>query len=228
MIARIFVFLLLGMGGLFSTAQAQPITHPLWVTTPKASWDAPASAQFEVALKTRGLGPLERWEGSDHVRPVEAPDARPSVLDPSVHDKEAASRAKAKGASFALLGRIHPGDKPEIDLRLIDAQTGELKDSTAVDLSTDSSSANLIASVLRLDETAQRTNLTQRAERNGSRKDAPLSLVPPPPAAEDKDSPKLSSDAEGWFWRHWPLLTAIGTAVGTALVLGMVVSKDDR
>jgi hypothetical protein len=230
MIARAFFFLFVGMGAFPVLAQAQPITHPLWAPTPNATWDAPARVQLEVALKTRGLGPLERLESpkQEDLRDIEAPDAAPSSYDPAAHDKEAANRAKVKGAGFALLGRLHPDNQPEVSLRLIDAQTGELMDNTAVDLVADTSSADLIAAVMRLDEIASRTSLTRKAINSGNRKDAPLSLVVPPPRAATDDSPKLSSDAEGWFWHHWPLVTAIGTAIGTALVLGIVVARDDH
>jgi hypothetical protein len=218
MLARVcFVLLaLLVASGMFLTAaEAQPLTHPVWAATPSSSWDAAARVQFEAALKSRGLGPLEQLEGDPA-----------TATEPSLLDKEAANRAKAKGAAFVLLGRVPPGDKPEINLRLIDASSEELKDATAVDLTSDSSSTNLFDSVLRLDETARKTVLVRQTGSNG--KDAPLSLAMPPPRIVPADSPKLANDAEGWFWHHWPLLTAIGTAVGTALVLGIVVAKDNR
>ena len=58
-----------------------------------------------------------------------------------------------------MLGQLHLGDKVEIDLRLIDARTGELRDATAVAVATQADSPELVAAVLRLDEMAVRADI---------------------------------------------------------------------
>jgi hypothetical protein len=140
----------------------------------------------------------------------------------------AAGLAKTRGAEFALLGQLHLGDKVEIDLRLIDARTGELRDAAAVTVSADSESPDLVATVLRLDELASRTNLTQRAEAGGAQPNAPLMVAVPPPRIPGGSEPGDAPRTGGWFQQRWPLVTAIAVAAGAALVLGIVVGKDNR
>jgi hypothetical protein len=140
----------------------------------------------------------------------------------------AASHAKTKGAAFALLGELRLGEKIEIDLRLFDARTGELRDSTAVALAEEAEPPDLVAAVLRLDEIANQDELARRAADKNDKTNALLPLVPPPPRATGEDGPRFSSDAKGWLSQHWPLATAVGVAVGTALVLGIVVAKDQH
>jgi hypothetical protein len=51
-----------------------------------------------------------------------------------------------------------------------------------------------------------------------------LDLTLPPHKAPEK--PAFRENPEGWASAHWPLLTAVGVAVGSALVLGIVVAAD--
>jgi hypothetical protein len=397
---RGFCFLLAGMGAFVSRAHSQPITHPIWATTPNAAVNDTARTQFEAAAKKRGLGPLESvampsaqttrttalfGEGMSALRaanavlaaallgqaatqaldnggaglspkefaslffhqamalqlasgatysepfttiaPPEAKTAylRAAVLDagqtfddvssqplveaswrlalatiaqrpagtlsvrahpralvsvdggathaspatfPSLRHGEhfvrveeaghvpwsttvvmqgpslvidvpatqfltydaaaAAELAKARGAAFALLGQLHLGDKVEIDLRLVDVRTGELRDATAVPVASMTDSPELVAAVLRLDEMAVRADLTQRAEGSGAQANAPLMLAAPPPRSPGESQPGNSPQPQSWLQQRWPLVTAIAVAAGTALVLGIVVAKDDR
>jgi hypothetical protein len=140
----------------------------------------------------------------------------------------AAGLARARGAAFALLGQLHLGDKVEIDLRLIDARTGELRDATAVPVAPNADSAELVAAVLRLDELASRTDLTRRAEGNGAQPNAPLMLAAPPPRIPAENEPSSSAPPGSWLQQRWPLVTAIAVAAGTAIILGIVVAKDNR
>jgi hypothetical protein len=397
---RGFCFLLAGMGAFVSRAQAQPITHPIWATTPDASVNDPARAQFEAAASRRGLGPIEivamptaqatptaglLGEGMSALRasnavlaaalldqaatqaldnggaglspkelaslffhqamalqlasgatysepfttitPPEAKTAylRAAVLDvgqtfddassqplveaswrlalatiaqrpagtlsvrahpralvsvdggathaspatfPALRHGEhfvrveeaghvpwsttvvmqgpslaidvpatqfltydaasAAELAKARGAAFALLGQLHLGDKVEIDLRLVDVRTGELRDATAVAVATHADSPELVAAVLRLDELAVRTDMTRRSEGGGAQANAPLMLAAPPPRIPGEGESGNRQQPQSWLQQRWPLVTAIAVAAGTALVLAIVVAKDDR
>jgi len=140
----------------------------------------------------------------------------------------AAELARSHAANFALLGQLHLGDKVEIDLRLVDARTAEVRDATAVPVLSSTDSPELVAAVLRLDELASRTNLTRRAESGGAQPNAPLTLAAPPPRSPAESQPEDGPHPESWLQQRWPLVTAIAVAAGTALVLGIVVAKDDR
>jgi hypothetical protein len=397
---RRFCFLLAGMGAFASRAQAQPITHPIWATTPDAAANDAARAQFEAAAKKRGLGPLEivampvaqatqttgligegmtalrasnfvlaaallgqaatqaldnggaglspqefaslffhqamaiqLASGTTYSEPFTAitpPDAKTAYLRaavvgggqafedasaqplveaswrlavatlaqrpvgtltvrahpralvsvdsagaqaspatfPSLRHGEhfvrveevghapwsttvvlqgpslaidvpatpfltcdamtAAGLAKTHGAAFALLGQLHLGDKVEIDLRLVDTRTGELRDATAVPVATNADSPELVAAVLRLDEMAVRADMTQEAEGGATQANAPLMLAAPPPRIPGEGEPGGGSQPQSWLQQRWPLVTAIAVAAGTALILGIVVAKDDR
>jgi hypothetical protein len=139
--------------------------------------------------------------------------------------KAAADAARAHGAAFALVGQLHLGDKLEIDLRLVEAQKGELMDSTAVPVADGPESNALNASVLRLDELADRTSLRRRAQAAGGAANAPLALAAPPPRIPSPDVPN-AAQPQNWFTQRWPLFTAVAIAAGTSLVLGIVVAKD--
>jgi hypothetical protein len=141
----------------------------------------------------------------------------------SYDTKAAAEAARAHGAVFALVGQLHLGDKLEIDVRLVDAQTGELMDSTAVPVVDGPESNSLIAAVLRLDELADRTSLRRRTETGGTRR-ASLALAAPPPRVPPPEMPN-TAQPQDWFTQRWPLFTAIAVAAGTSLVLGIVVAK---
>ena len=140
----------------------------------------------------------------------------------------AASLATARGAAFALLGQLHLGDKGEIDLRLVDARTGDVRDATAVPVATTTNSPELVAAVLRLDEMAVRADMTRRAEGGGAQANAPLMVAAPPPRIPGEGEPGSGPQPQSWLQERWPLVTAIAVAAGTALVLGIVVAKDDR
>jgi hypothetical protein len=145
-----------------------------------------------------------------------------------VYDAAAAlDLARARGAGFALVGQLHLASKIEIDLRLLDVRTGSLRGSTAVAVAATSDSPDLVAAVLRLDEMADQADLARRTAGPDGLPRSPLSLAPPPSRAPE-GGPELTQDTQGWLRQHWPLATAVGTAVGTALALGIVVAKDHR
>jgi len=209
-----------------SRAQAQPIVHAVWSATANSALDAPALAQFQQALNKRGLSSPEVVPTEELLPASEGAENRAPPSLPSARDKEAALRARAKGSSFALLGRLHAADKLEIDLRLIDAETRELKDSTAVVFSTSSESPDLTAAVLRLDEIASRAALARRTQTPEGSSTTPFPVAAPPPRNLVSTGPSLSTDTRGWMRQRWSLLAAAGIALGTATILGIVVAKD--
>jgi hypothetical protein len=97
-----------------------------------------------------------------------------------------------------------------------------------VPVSADVESPDLVASVLRLDELASRANLTQRAEAGGAQPNTPLMVAVPPPRVPSEGEPEAAAQPGGWLQQRWPLVTAIAVAAGTALVLGIVVAKDNH
>jgi hypothetical protein len=239
MVMRAFALLCLGMTTFVVHARAQTVTAPLWASDPNPERDAPARTRFQDALAARGLGPVDALP-----LPADATAADDGVpgagsLGPAALalDKEAATRARAKGAAFALLGRLHPvrpqaaeepGQKEsfQIDLRLVDARTGLLKDSTAVAVGAKSEPNDLAAAVLRLDEVASKADLAMRANLAPGATGATFPVVPPPARSHVPDGPSFAADRQGWLRAHWPLLTALGTAVGTSIALGILVARD--
>jgi len=140
----------------------------------------------------------------------------------------AVALAKSRGAAFALVGQLHLGDKVEIELRLVEARTGETRDATAVPVVAGVESPQLVAAVLRLDEMASRAELTQRAETHGAKPNDPLMVAAPPSRPTVESAPASVNRPGSWIAQRWPLVTAIAVAAGTAIVLGIVVAKDDR
>jgi hypothetical protein len=200
---------------------------------------APTTALVSVdggELKASGLPSLDLIQGDHWVR-VEDPGRRPfgtvvNLNEPAkelevppqpmlaLPDAPAAAHAKRQGAAYALVAELRPGRPPELELRLVHAQTGKRRDGTTVPAGDPTA---LEAAVARLEEIA-------RKERFGEGKTtvvaAPalgeIALAPVAPEARDKrESPAA------WFKARWPVLTAVGVAVGTALVLGVLVAHDD-
>jgi hypothetical protein len=116
------------------------------------------------------------------------------------------------------------GAQTDLELHLIDAATGERRNSTVVPLGGEAGA--LDAAVMRLDEEARRRSLGQDPQAVAvPSTELTVATVPEgKPAA----GPPLASDPGAWARQRWPLLTAIGVAVGTALVLGIAVANDSR
>ena len=229
---RTIVLVVLGMTTFVVHAHAQLVTAPIWAASQDTVKDAAARARFQEALKARGLGALEVFDLPQDAASTEDVQPGAGTLRPVdvALDKDAAMRARAKGASFALLGRLHRGapDRTQIDLRLVDARNGLLKDSTAVSLASDADPTDLAEAVLRLDEVADKADLARRSNIHVGQ-GGPEGMFPvaaPPARVHDESGPSFTSDTRGWLQANWPLLTALTTAVGTALVLGILVAKD--
>jgi hypothetical protein len=137
------------------------------------------------------------------------------------------------GTKFALVAEPRPGQDGglSIALRLVDAAGGR-QDSAIASLAGDP--GLLDSAVMRLDEQARR--LEQLA---GPTPPAPVtavaatdagftpSVLPPPELmASPNPRPRLSEDPSGWARDRWPLLTAVGAMLATAVVLSISVAAD--
>ena len=242
----------LGGGPSLDDAASQPLTEASWrmakglvASRPRTTLTIKAHAAAKVSIDGREFqaspASVAGLAAGEHFVAVEEPGHAPwsTTLDiggpaasldvPATplltyNASSAASHAQAKGAAFALVGQLHLAGTAEIDLRLIDAGTGELRGSTAVALAQVPESPDMVAAVLRLDEMAGQADLSRRAAaKDGNGR---VLLATPPARAASPDSPRFSNDTPGWLRQHWPLATAVGTAVGTAFALGIVVAKD--
>jgi hypothetical protein len=133
---------------------------------------------------------------------------------------EAAQIARSQNAAFALLAQLRLGEQVAIDLSLINAGTGEIRASVSVPAGGEEDS--LIAAILRLDEEASHALLQVNQSEN---KIFPLNASLPP--TKTPTPPSFQENPTGWARTHWPLLTAIGTAVGGAIVLGILVTTEN-
>jgi hypothetical protein len=142
----------------------------------------------------------------------------------TLDDRIAADHAHRMGARFALVGERKPGPGAHVELRLIDL-AGKKLDGALVSTTGDEHGA-LDAAVMRLDEDALRI---QQLELAGA--PAPVPVAPPPDApppvltAPPPARGSLEGDPAAWARDHWPLLTAAGVIVASALVLSISASR---
>jgi hypothetical protein len=144
-------------------------------------------------------------------------------------DAGAAARARRMGMKFALVAEPRPGQDRglSLNLRLVDA-AGVRRDA-AIELLAGDGGA-LDAAVMRLDEQAR------RLDRGGATPMAPAVAATAPEAAmvlspavlvaPSPARPRLGENPGAWARDHWPLLTAVGAMVGTAVVLSIAVAGD--
>ncbi|MEO8212502.1 MAG: hypothetical protein ABI560_04890 [Myxococcales bacterium] len=165
---------------------------------------------------------------------ISVPPRRPLTLD----DAEAAARARRMGAKFALVAEPLPGRDGGLSLgmHLVDA-AGIRHDAVIQPLAGDP--GGLDAAVMRLDEQARTLDRTGvaplgpppsgYASSTGTGTGAgdpsaaalpPPVLLPPPPAPV-----RFADDPAAWSRDHWPLLTAVGILVTTALILSVTVGR---
>ncbi len=164
---------------------------------------------------------------------MQVPPRRALTLD----DVVAAAHARRMGTRFALVAEPRPGQDGGLSIafRLVDAG-GARVDAAVAPLAGDP--GILDSAVMRLDEQARRLDrvppLNPPAVAAASTDSAgagaaaatmaalpPAVLLAPPPPR-----PRLSENPSGWARDHWPLLTAVGAMVGTALVLSISVAAD--
>jgi hypothetical protein len=147
-------------------------------------------------------------------------------------DATAAAHARRMGARFALVAQPKGGPGTAVELRLVDAGTGALRDAAMISASPEA--GQMDAAVMRLDEEARRVALEQQNAANApgaaalAAPAAPPSspLGPPQLLSQPPAKARFSDDAPAWARDHWPLLTAIGAVALTAIVLGATVSGD--
>jgi hypothetical protein len=151
---------------------------------------------------------------------VDVPPLPALTLD----DASAAAHARRQAAAFALVAELQPGAPAIVQLRLVEARSGARRNATALPFPGDL--AALDAAIMRLDQEARRARF---AEERGTPVE-PTSFrqiaVAPVPATPADQRPRVQDDPGLWARARWPLLTAVGVAVGTAAVLGLVVAND--
>ena len=142
----------------------------------------------------------------------------------ALDDRAAAQHARRQGAAYALVAELKPGRPATLELRLIDAVAGARRDSTT--LRFPGEPGDLEAAVMRFDEQARKARLNQPEV---TRVPAPaLGAISVAPVTREVDGgTEFSRDPAGWARARWPLLTAVGVAVSTALVLSVMVARDD-
>jgi len=153
---------------------------------------------------------------------LQIPERTSLALD----DATAAAHAQRMGAKFALVGEQKPGTAARFELRLVDA-LGVRHDAALVAVGAEK--GTLEATVMRLDEEARRIVKLGLAPTDASAAPppalapsaAPPVLIAPPPART-----RFADDPAAWARDHWPLLTAAGVVLVTALTLSIVVEND--
>jgi hypothetical protein len=152
---------------------------------------------------------------------IDVPPAAALSLD----DKAAASHARRQGAAFALVAELKPGRPAALELRLVDAAGGVRRDGTTLPFPGDP--GDLEAAVMRLDEQARRSRLSDSAAARAPAPALGRIVVAPVTRGSGPTDGAFARDPGAWARERWPLLTAVGTAVTTALVLGVMVARDD-
>ena len=158
---------------------------------------------------------------------IEVPARAALTLD----DATAAAHARRMGARFALVAKPKGGPGAPVEMRLVDTASGASRDAALVP--TTGEAGPIDAAVMRLDEGARRLVLEQQPAAAGTPPPAACSrgrrrrvagaaapLTPPPTKA------RFADDPAAWARDHWPLLTAIGVVVATAIVMSATVSSD--
>jgi hypothetical protein len=180
-----------------------------------------AYGEHFLAVDELGRAPWGKRFALDDPAVEETIPPRPAL---TLDDRVAADHARRMGTLFALVAERKPGPGAQVELRLVDL-SGTKRDAALVSTSREEHGA-LDAAVMRLDEEARR--IQQLAFANGMPLPAPVAappetpppvLVPPPPArATFHDDPLV------WARDRWPLVTAVGVVVGSALILSIVAS----
>jgi hypothetical protein len=148
-------------------------------------------------------------------------DAQPVL---SVPVAPAAAQARREGAAFALLAELRPGRPAMIQLRLLHAANAEQRDSALVPVSDASA---LEAAVVHLDEVARRQRFGESTTAVISAPALGEIALAPVDARPVGVNERLGDSPGAWLKTRWPVLTAVGVAVGAALVLGVMVAHDD-
>lgn len=155
----------------------------------------------------------------------ELPIAAPALAHARLPDALAAQHARRMAAAFALVVEMKAGLPARLEVRLIDAHTGEVAESFQLPARGDPGA--LDAAVMRAEERARRIELERRHETTPLLPGAAIAVAPAETRTPLRQGPDLRADPRGFAATHWPLITAIGVAVATAVILGVVVSLDE-
>jgi hypothetical protein len=152
----------------------------------------------------------------------------------ALDDATAAAHARRMGARFALVAQPKGGPGAAVEVRLVDARTGILRDAALIPGNPEG--GQLDAAVMRLDEEARRVALEDQTTAGARGAPAPAPPTAPAPApvalaplqllSQPPAKARFRDDPPAWARDHWPLLTAIGAVALTAIVLGATVSGD--
>lgn len=220
----------------FADAIATVKAQPRGVLTVNGPSDAMVSVDGRPAI---GL-PLELKELAygDHFIRVTAPGRQPwselvPITQPTLavevptlqayrlDDQTAATHARRMAAAFALVVEMKPPG--QVELRLIKVDGVQRLD--ALVASAHGDPAGFEAAVIRLDEIARRREMeSEHGFKVG--KDTELAVATVESRAPTQPPVVLQEDPSGWAEQHWPLLSAAGTAVALAIILGIAVSLD--
>jgi len=137
----------------------------------------------------------------------------------------AAAHARRMGARFALVLEPKGGAHAPVGVRLVDAN-GQERDAVLVTAA--SEPGTIDSAIMRLDETARR--LAQADAQSGAPPPVAAQpagdLAPPVLLTASPPKAKLTEDPAAWARDHWPVLTAVGVVLLSAIVLGAAVSSD--
>ena len=150
---------------------------------------------------------------------LEIPERTALALD----DATAAAHALRMGAKFALIAEPKPGTASRLELRLVDVM-GVRHDAALVPVGAER--GLLDAAVMRLDEAARRIQQLGLAPSDLATATAPQPAPPPVLLAPEPRKASFNEDSTAWARDHWPLLTASGVVVMTAILLSIVVAAD--
>lgn len=183
-------------------------------TAPASLKDVPFGEHF-VRVEEVGFLPWGTFVGlTKTTLDIDRPPVAPLVFD----DKEAAAHARRMNTSFALFAQLHMAAQPQVEMHLVDAQTGQQRDATALPFDSTGDHGEMLAAIMKLDERARTLDLERR---EATKSVIPLTKAPPPPTTPIS----LRDDPEGWFNRRWPLVTAIGVATLSCVILGIATSR---
>jgi hypothetical protein len=222
----------------FARAVAEARQQPRATLTVKGDADAEVSLDGAPPLRVAGgvtfrdvvygehflavdeLG-RARWGERLAVGAATVEETIPARAALALDDRIAADHARRMGTLFALVGERKPGPGAKIELRLIDL-SGAKRDAVLFSTTGDDRAA-IDAAVMRLDEEARRIQQVMIA--NGTQPPVPVVAPPdtPPPVLAPPPPPRatLNDDPLAWARDRWPLMTAIGVVVGSALVLSI-------
>ncbi len=144
-------------------------------------------------------------------------------------DAEAAAHALRMGAPFALVASLNRGLSLELQLTMIDAKTGAVRDAVVVPFAGDATI--LESTVMRLDEQARKEAIVRMRQADGQDPGGGTVMgIGQVPASDTEKlgAPLFMDDPVAWTRVHRPLVAAIGIAVGMALVLGLTVASDSK